>query len=163
MDKAGAEIDRTHSVTRGEFDDFKTQVLGALATVSRKLDEQAKEKQWNFPTIIAVVAVLGAPLAFTVKNLYQGEETARVLAGHLESSERRAAELEMGLGIVRERARALEAADAENATQHRWLADVMNLRADMSHQMDRARVAEDGTIVYPTQSYWPLGGLGGAK
>lgn len=154
------ELDRSHAVTRGEFDDFKTQVVSSLATISKKLDDQAKEKQWNLPTIIAVVAVLGAPLAFTIKNLYQGEETARALADHLDFASKKADELDKGNADLRERTRALEAANVENETQHRWLADVMNLRADMNHQMERARI-EDGKIVYPDQSYWPLKGIGG--
>jgi len=164
-------IDRDHAVTRGEFDDFKDQVLGAITAVQRKLDDAAKDKQWSLPTIALVVAVLGAPLVFTVRNLYQGEETAKTLADHLEFSTSKAAELDQGLAALRahfdadnsdmrERTRALEAGQVENETQHRWLADVMNLRADLNHQMERARI-EDGKIVYPDQSYWPLNGIGG--
>lgn len=154
------EADRSGTVTRGEFDDFKDQVLGALTSVQRKLDDAAKDKQWSLPTIALIVGVLGAPLVFTVRNLYQGEETSRTLADHLAFSTAKAAELDAGLASLRERTRALEAGQIENETQHRWLADVMNLRADLNHQMARARIV-DGQIVYPDQSYWPLNGIGG--
>lgn len=160
---------RSQPVTRGEFESFRNTVLDDIGQISRKLDEQLRRSQWSIGQILMAVAVFGTPLVFTIRNLYQTQETARVLASHLEFSEDKAAEFSKNDSDLRERARGLEGKAIEGETQHKWMADVENVVRDYEDRMRRAycsvcdRTGLHSRIVYPDPRYQPLGDIGEAR
>lgn len=168
---------RSLPVTRGEFEGFRDQVLDGLTTLGKevraqstataqKFDELSRQRQWSLGTVIAVVAVVGTPLVFTVRNLYQTEQTAEILTDHIAWGERRNNEIEEGEAVLRERARGLEGRAIEAETQNKWTADVINVTHDYEDRLNRAYCAVcekaglSSRIVFPDRGYSPLMEIG---
>lgn len=56
----------------------------------------------------------------------------------------------------------LAAASVANETQHRWMADVVNLDRDWQYRISEARIDENGRVRLPPPRYVPLQGVGQA-
>lgn len=156
-------------VTRGEFESRLGDVLTAIKALSTKFDEQSKSKQWSVGQILAVVAVLGTPLAFTIRTLYQTESNSAALSSHLDFSEKKSADLDIADALARERLRALEtglvAVGTEGETQNLWMADVINLERQHADILRGARChsCSSGDIDFPSRDYWSLDHIGQAN
>lgn len=148
-------------VTRLEFDHAITRLSEAIkaqgesfaAAINKsdaRIEELFRSRQWNWPLVLSVVALLGAGLGFGIKNLVE----VAAMASAVDSNT-------IAVDEFRERVRGLEstsrAMQIEEETQHKWIADATNMQSQLIHLMMQIHHPET-----PPISYWPMTGIGKA-
>lgn len=140
-------------VSRREFE----ARMDALAASVHELKDELAKRSPGLGNVLTLVAMGVTVVVTTVQSFSRVNSLEEWRAAHGRFSEEKAGALDSAVSDLRSRLRALEKAIEEQEMQHRWMADVTNLRDQELERLLRLKHPE-----VPASDYWPLGEIGRA-